>query len=272
MPSLSMSPQVFSILSALVAERAGLHFDLPHATVFGEKVAARAAELGFESLLDYYYFLRYDAGGPAETEALIDALVVNETYLFRELPPLETMVRELLLPRVQAGQRPRVWSAACSTGEEPHTVAMLLATYGILEAVELVASDISGTALARARTGRFGRRALRYDIPGFAAGWLDVGEREIVIRRRFTDAIQWRRLNLLQQDAVAAMGLFDVILCRNVLIYFSDDTVRRVVTSLAGQLVEGGALFVGIAESLLRFAIPLSCEEQSGIFLYKKLP
>src|SRR4051812_4129084 len=135
MPALSMSPQVFSILSALIAERAGLHFDRPHAAVFGEKVAARATELGFESLLDYYYFLRYDAGGPGETETLVDALVVNETYLFRELPPLETMVRELLLPRVQDGQRPRVWSAACSTGEEPHTVAMLLAAYGILDAV-----------------------------------------------------------------------------------------------------------------------------------------
>lgn len=271
MPPLPMSPQVFSILSALVAERSGLHFDLPHASTFGEKVAARAVEQGFDSLLDYYYFMRYDAAGPRELDALIEALVVNETYLFRELPPLETMVRDLVVPRVQQGHRPRVWSAACSTGEEPHTVAMLLAAYGVLDAVELVATDISGAALARARSGRFTRRALRQEVPPFAAHWLTVTEREVAIDRRFTDAIQWRRLNLLDADAVAAMGAFDVILCRNVLIYFNDETVRRVVTTLSGQLIEGGALFVGIAESLLRFAIPLSCEEQDGIFLYRKV-
>lgn len=270
MPPLPMSPQVFSILSALVGERSGLHFDLPHAAVFGEKVAARAAELGFESLLDYYYFMRYDATGPQEADALIEALVINETYLFRELPPLEVMVRDLILPRVQAGHRPRIWSAACSTGEEPHTVAMLLEAHGLSGSVDLVASDISGAVLARARTGRFSRRAVRQDVPAFAAAWLTVGEREVVIDRRFTDAIEWRRINLLDQGAVTGMGLFDVILCRNVLIYFNDETVRRVVTALAGQLVSGGALFVGIAESLLRFAVPLSCEEQSGIFLYKK--
>jgi len=181
------------------------------------------------------------------------------------------MVRELVLPQVLAGRRPRIWSAACSTGEEPHTVAMLLAASGILDEVELVASDISSTVLARARTGRFSRRALRQDMPAFAAPWLTVTPREITVDPRFTAAIQWRRLNLLDQDAVTAMGMFDVILCRNVLIYFSDDTVRRVVTALAGQLVSGGALFVGIAESLLRFAIPLSCEEQGGIFLYRKV-
>ena len=271
MPPLPMSPQVFSILSALVGERSGLHFDRAHAAAFGEKVAARAAELGFESLLDYYYCMRYDATGPQETDALVETLVVNETYLFRELPPLETMVRDLILPRVQAGQRPRIWSAACATGEEPHTVAMLLAAYGVAGAVDLVASDISGAALARARTGRFGRRALRQDVPVFAAGWLAVSEREVVIDRRFTDAIQWRRINLLDRGAVTGLGRFDVILCRNVLIYFNDETVRLVVTALADQLVSGGALFVGIAESLLRFAVPLSCEEQNGIFLYKKI-
>jgi len=271
MSSLPLSPQVFSILTAVVAERTGLHFDVAHMAVFAEKVSARASELGFDSLLDYYYFMRYDAAGPPELDALIETLVVNETYLFRELPPLETMVRDLVVPLVQAGHRPRLWSAACSTGEEPHTVAMLLAAHGILHAVDLVASDISAAALARARTGRFTRRALRQELPVFATQWVTVGEREVTVDRRFTEAIQWRRVNLLDQTAVAAMGLFDVILCRNVLIYFNDDNVRRAVTALANQLVGGGALFVGIAESLLRFAIPLSCEEQNGIFLYKKV-
>jgi chemotaxis protein methyltransferase CheR len=266
-----MSPQLFSILSALVNERAGLHFDLHHAPVFDEKVAARAAEAGFDSLLDYYYFLRYDAASASEMEALVDALVVNETYLFREFAPLEVMITALVLPALGEGRRPRIWSAACSTGEEPHTVAMLLEAHGILDRVDLVASDVSGQALARARAGRFSRRAVRQDVPPFAAPWLKLEPREVVIERRFTDAIDWRRINLLDEATIATLGLFDVVLCRNVLIYFNDTTVRKVVNSLAGRLRPGGALFVGIAESLLRFATPLACEEQGGVFLYRRI-
>src|SRR5690349_4526030 len=109
MSALSMSPQVFSILSALVAERAGLHFDAGNAALVTDKVALRAAEAGFESLLDYYYFLRYDPNGIAELEALVEALVINETYLFRELAPMETLLSEIVVPAVGRGRRPRVW-------------------------------------------------------------------------------------------------------------------------------------------------------------------
>src|SRR6185436_10522639 len=83
---LPLSPQVFSILSALVTDHCGLTFDAAHMPVFAEKIAARAAEAGFESLLDYYYFLRYDAGGADELTALVETLVIGETYFFRELP------------------------------------------------------------------------------------------------------------------------------------------------------------------------------------------
>ena len=103
---LSLSPQVFSILSALVAEHAGLHFGAEHMSVFADKIGARAVEAGFESLLDYYYFLRYDPGGPAELDALVESLVVNETYLFRELGALETMVTRVHRARGQRRAAP----------------------------------------------------------------------------------------------------------------------------------------------------------------------
>jgi chemotaxis protein methyltransferase CheR len=270
MPAVVMSPQVFAILSTLVADRAGLHFDPGHASIFADKVAARAQEAGFDSLLDYYYFMRYDAAGARELDALVDVLVVGETYLFRELAPLEMMVSELLLPAVAAGRRPRVWSAACATGEEPHTVAMLLAAHGVLGAVDLVASDISDRVLERARTGRFGRRALRQQAPEFAAGLMEIDANGVAVARRLTEAIQWRRINLIDAAAVAGMGTFDVVLCRNVLIYFNDQTVREVIDRLAARLAPGGTLFVGVSESLLRFGTQLSCEEHGGVFMYKK--
>jgi chemotaxis protein methyltransferase CheR len=266
-----MSPQVFSILSALVAERAGLYFDLSHAPIFAEKVSARALEAGFESLLDYYYLLRYDPESRDEFDRLVEALVVGETYLFRELEPLETAVSDFIVPLLGSGRRPRIWCAACATGEEPHTVAMLLAARGCLGEVDLVASDINLAALSRARSGRFSRRAVRADIPAFASRWVEIEEREVVIRGKLTDSIDWRHVNLLDHETIEGLGRFDVILCRNVLIYFNDETASRVVERLTARLRVGGALFVGISESLLRFATSLHCEEKNGVFLYRKI-
>jgi len=266
----SLSLPVFSILSGLVAEHAGLQFDVSRMSLFADKVGERAAEAGFDSMLDYYYFLRYDPRGAEELDALVESLVVGETYLFRELGPLEMMVSQLLAPRVAAGARPRVWCAASSTGEEPHTVAMLLAAHGIAQDVELVASDISLGALQRARSGQLSRRALRQQMPAFARSWLDETPQGFRVRPSLTQAIAWHRVNLLDDAAVAALGTFDVILCRNVLIYFSEATIRRVVDQLHRRLRPEGALFVGISESLLRFGGPLVCEEHAGNFLYRR--
>ena len=267
---LPLSPQVFAILSGLVAEHAGLHFDAGHMALFGEKVGARAVEAGFESLLDYYYFLRYDPGGREELDALVESLVVNETYLFRELAPVEVMISSLVPAVLAGGRRPRIWCAACSTGEEPHTVAMLLAARGLLDEVDIVASDVSANALARARSGRLARRSLRQELPPFATKWLTSTERGMAVHPRLTGAIDWRRINLMDSAALASLGTFDVILCRNVLIYFGDATTRKLLERLNQRLVPGGALFVGVSESLLRFGGPLICEELNGVFLYRK--
>jgi chemotaxis protein methyltransferase CheR len=267
---LPLSPQVFSILSSLVMEHCGLNFDAAHMPVFADKLAARAAEQGFESLLDYYYFLRYDAGGADELAALIETLVVGETYFFRELPPLQTLVSQVIAPAVASGHRPRVWCAACATGEEPLTLAMLLAARGLLGEVELVASDINGAALERARAGLHSRRAIRQEMPGFADRWLHATERGLEVHERLRAAISWRRINLIDDAAVTALGTFDAVLCRNVLIYFNDETARRVIDRLTARLVPGGVLLVGVSESLLRFGGPLLCEERDGTFLYRR--
>src|SRR5262245_39642250 len=147
MDDLELTPPVFAILSALIEERIGLTYTLQDRELLASKVSARAAELGFGSLLDYYYYLRYDATSDTEFTALVNALVVNETFFFREFAALSVMVVELLAPRVRAGQTPRVWCAACSTGEEPISLAMLLEQHGLLGRVEIVATDISSNAL-----------------------------------------------------------------------------------------------------------------------------
>ncbi len=270
--SLPLSPQVFAILSALVEERTGLHYDLHERELLADRVSARALECGFDSLLDYYYFLRYDPSAELEMAALSEALVVNETYFFRELPALKLIAEQFVPELLAAGVEPRLWCAASSTGEEPLTLAMLLDEAGLLDRVKLVASDISGRALAHAKAGLYRRRSLRALPSGAIGRWLKGNEDGMRVAPHLIQAVDWVHVNLIDEDRVAKLGQFDAILCRNVLIYFRDQTIQGVIDRLWRRLNPNGYLFVGTSESLLRFDVPFTCEEQRGCFYYRRQP
>jgi chemotaxis protein methyltransferase CheR len=267
--ALTLSPQVFIILRALIEEKTGIHYSDHDRELLAERISVRAEEAAFDSLLDYYYFLRYDPEGKRELSALVETLVVNETYFFRELVPLTVLVDAYLAPAIAAGRRPRVWCAAAATGEEPLTLAMLLARRSLLDQVEILASDISERALDQARRGQYGRRSLRNLPPGYER-WLRVEGERATVAPELIERIRWRRINLIDRVELPPAG-FDAILCRNVLIYFSRETAAQVVENLSARLTPEGVLLVGISESLLGLGTLLRCEERGGAFFYEKV-
>lgn len=270
-PTLELSPSVFSILSSFIEEKAGLHYGLFDRELLQEKTAARAIESGFDSLLDYYYFLRYDPAGAQELAELIEALVVNETYFFREWQAIRVLVDSFIAPWCQAGRRPRIWSAACASGEEPLSLAMALDDKNLLGQVEIVATDISTRVLTKAQAGRFGRRSVRQvPEPHLLNRYLRAEGDGYAVVPELLGAICWERRNLLESADYARMGVFDVILCRNVLIYFADQTVQYVLDYLSKALTQDGVLLVGVSESLLRYGSGFTGEEHSGAFVYRK--
>jgi chemotaxis protein methyltransferase CheR len=276
-----LSPQLFAILSALVEEQLGIHYGREDLDLFSDKIGARAHEAGFDSPLDYYYFLRYDAAAATELDALADALVVGETYFFRELEAVRAGIEQVVAPAVKARGRARIWSAGCATGEEPISIAMALEEAGIRDRCTIVATDVSARALAKAREGNYGQRSLRVLPPhttvsgltdrlsAIAAATIKREGNRGHVAREVIDSIHYKQLNLLDEPGIAALGTFDLVLCRNVLIYFADATVKRVVRSLSDALqTESGRLVIGASESLLRFGTMLRCEERGGAFLY----
>jgi chemotaxis protein methyltransferase CheR len=280
----TLPPRLFQILCSLIEDRLGIACGPNDLPVFSEKITARATETGFESVLDYYYFLRYDPGASAELDALADTLVIGETYFFRELEQARAGVAEVLVPLVARNGQARVWCAGCATGEEPLTIAMLLAEAGIADRCEIVATDLSARAIARAREGYYKARSLRALEPGAEApGWtsklVTIASASIVregsggrVSPALVATIDYRQSNLLDAAAVRELGMFDLILCRNVLIYFGDETIVRVTSSLTGALTDQGALLVGASESLLRFGTALRCAERGGAFFYTRAP
>ena len=267
---LPLSPPVFNILASLIEERAGLHYRTDDLALVRDKISQRAESLGFESLLDYYYFLRYDPQGSAETDVLVEQLVVHETYFFRESDQLRVCLKRLLAQRYASGEIVRIWCAAAATGEEPLTIAMILSDLGLLAQTRILATDVSDKALARAKSGSFGPRSTRALPAGIEGRFVHRQGEKTTVDPSLLAAIEWRRLNLLDEAAVKEAGRFDVILARNVLIYFADNTVRRVVTALTDALVPRGLLLVGASESLLRYGTQLSCEEHGGAFFYRR--
>ncbi|HET6582889.1 MAG TPA: CheR family methyltransferase [Nannocystaceae bacterium] len=271
MADASPSPQVIALFAALVEQHAGLHYRLGERALFADKLVSHAEGLGFDSLLDYYYSLRYDDGDGAAMRALVESLLVHETYFFREVHPLQVAIDRHVAPIVRSGRRARIWSAACATGEEPLSIAMLLADRGLDGACDIVATDLSTAAIARPLTGRYRRRSLRRDGLDIAARWLIREGDEIVVPRRFVDAIQWGIANLCDPVAVASHGEFDLVVCRHVLIYFSEPTIASVVEHIGDRMHDGAGLLVGVSESLLRFSTRLVGEEVDGVFLYRRL-
>lgn len=277
----SLAPPVFTILSSLVEERIGLHHGPNDLDVFATKVLARMEEAGFHSALDYYYYLRYDTASQREFDALTDALVVGETYFFREVDPLRAAIEHAIRPRTQSAGMARIWCTACATGEEPLSIAMLLADAGLLDRCEILATDVSERAILRARANVFGPRSTRITsapLPGvwseelaaLSARWLRPAPDGVSVDPFIHAAVDFRQFNLMAWANEEPFGVFDLIVCRNVLIYFDDATVRTVVEHLSRSLRADGKLLVGASESLLRFGTMLHCEERGGAFFYTK--
>lgn len=268
--ALAFPPALVGVVSSLIEERTGIHYGEADRELLIAKILTRALEAGFESPLDYYYLLRYDDPLFREFDALVESLVVSETYFFREVQQLRILCNDMIAPAVKTGEHPRIWCAAAATGEEPLTLAMLLSQEGLLDRVEIVATDISSRAIARAKEGMYGARSFRAIDSADKARWFDdLGEQSLV-NPALRSAIAWKRVNLVDDSAVELLGKFDIIVCRNVLIYFGDETVRHVASRLAQSLAERGRLVVGASESLMRFGTLFVCEEREGAFFYRK--
>ena len=145
---LPLASQVFTILAGLIEERGGLQYRLDDLELLRDKVSPRAEQLGFESLLDYYYYLRYDPNGPAELDALLEFLVVHETYFFREVDQLEALVRDLLPPLLAQRERVRIWCAALRTNS-PYARSRLYSRVTSSTRSTESSSMIGGTATIR---------------------------------------------------------------------------------------------------------------------------
>jgi chemotaxis protein methyltransferase CheR len=207
------------------------------------------------------YFAQLRANVSQEIEHFINALTVNETYFYREEHQLQCLtndlLRETLAVRRQAGPI-RIWSQPCSTGEEPYSIAIwLLENWPQVDSheIEIIGSDIDTRVLEEAQEGRYGRRALMRLNPDLIAKYfVQEDEEHWRILEDLRSSVRFTRANLVDPTGTRQHGRFDVIFCRNVLIYFDDAARRTAAENLFDNLVPGGFLCLGHTESMSRIS------------------
>jgi chemotaxis protein methyltransferase CheR len=263
-----------TLLRDLIHERVGLLFDDSKINLLADKLAPLILERGFDSFLDYYYLLKYDADSAHEWQMVVNALSVQETYFWREMEQIHGLAEEII-PMLLAKNPTlpvRIWSAACATGEEPLTIAMRLNESGWFERanIEIYASDASSTALERAQKGSYRERSFRALPANLKQKYFTSNGKEWHVAPALREKIRWTQANLLETDETALLSSVSVIFCRNVFIYFSPDAMRRVVELFAEKMIPPAFLFVGAAESLLKVTDDFELEEIGNAFVYVK--
>jgi chemotaxis protein methyltransferase CheR len=238
--------------------RTGMIFGESKRYYIDRRVSERRLATGAPTFADYFAILRSEAG---ELERLVNSFTINETYFYREEHQLRCMSKALL-PILVAdrapGDRVRIWSVPCSTGEEPFSIAIwLLENWPMVDAynIEIIGSDIDTRALAEARIGVFGERALARMPPTVVDRYFEPlrgGTRRII--QDLEESVSFTAVNLIDAKAMAAHGAFDLIFCRNVLIYFDDASRLAACHHLYDALRPGGFICLGHSESMTRIS------------------
>jgi chemotaxis protein methyltransferase CheR len=240
--------------AALVRRRTGLVIGETRGDVFADALAdaMRAADVSEPAV-----YLANLAATPALLDDLVGVVTVGETYFFRD-PGQFAVLRERVLPELLArtdGNRPlRIWSAGCASGEEPYSIAMLLDQLGALDRAWILGTDISRPALARARRGRYDRWSFRGVEDRVVARYFTRTGSRYHLVPRLRQAVEFRYLNLADASypsATTGMSSLDLVVCRNVLIYFDGETIRRVTAQLVAALAPDGWLLLGASDPVI---------------------
>ncbi len=246
------------LLCEFLYRRTGMAYGETKRPYIERRVADGMHRAGTADFPAYMAMLR--AGGQ-EVERLINSFTVNETYFYREAYQLRCLSRALL-PEIVARRGPgdlvRLWSVPCATGEEPYSIAIwLLENFSLVDAynIEIMASDIDTSVLEAAAAGRYGERALSRLSPALQDRYfapVQNGTRQIL--RDLRESVIFTAVNLVDRRAMAAQGMFDIIFCRNVLIYFDDASRLLAADALYNALHPGGFVCLGHTESMTRIS------------------
>jgi len=277
-PDILMTDEEFRLIRDYIYNHCGLSFDTSSKFLFEKRLANRVRTHQLKNFKEYYRFLRYDPKSNEELSAVIDILTTNETYFFRESCQLKAFSEEILPEiknRKDANAREKnlsIWSAGCSTGEEPYTIAMLILETGLFRdwGIEIFGNDISQRVLQVARRGVYTQTSFRSTDKSFIDKYFDPIEGKYKIKDEVKNMVRFGYLNLMDRNKMSLLRNMDVVFCRNVLIYFDIESKKKVIQNFYDKLEEGGYLLLGHAESIMNISTAYALQHLKNDMVYRK--
>jgi chemotaxis protein methyltransferase CheR len=276
--NVELSEEEFRLLRDFIHEQFGLFFDDSQRGSLRSRLSGRLASLGLGSFEDYYHYLRFGPQHAEERERMATHLTNNETYFFRETPQLavfaDAVLKSLKDRKTARGDRRlAVLSAGCSSGEEAYTLAMVIYDSGLFFwgwDVQVTGMDLDPVALEKARRAVYHPNSFRSIRPPLVEKHFVKEPGGARVKDPIRKMTSFRQGNIVEPASYAGLAPLDVIFCRNVLIYFSDAMILRVVKLFHEALAPGGYLFLGHAESLSRITDMFTPIRFHGAMVYQK--
>lgn len=273
----TMSDADFDALRKIIYTRSGIHFPDNKKYVLESRLGQRLTELELDDFGGYVQFLSIGPYQNDEFQEMFNRITINETSFFRNEPQLDAFERKILPQIIESRKdtkRLRIWSAACSSGEEPFTLAMILhRTLGIRLAdwtIEILGTDISEKVLETAQSGRYTDYAMRSTPSLVKQRYFKQDGPYYEVDATIRSMVNFELLNLKDKAGARRHGIWDVIFCRNVMIYFDDAMKKQVLGTFAEQLSPGGVLLIGHSETIRGGEAPFAAMPYPEAFAYTK--
>ncbi|MCL4322282.1 MAG: protein-glutamate O-methyltransferase CheR [Deltaproteobacteria bacterium] len=256
-PNTNLSDEIFYKLKNLIYDISGIYFNEQKKYLLEARLSRRLSILDLPNFEDYYNYLKYSPKKKSEIKELLNSVTTNETSFFRDSPQLDVFMDVLkqivIAPSVSPNKKIRIWSAGCSTGEEPYTIAMMIKeNFPFSNAkFDIIGSDISEHVLDSAKRGIYNDYTLRNASKGIIAKYFNKADNDsFALKDEIKNMVGFYNVNLVDAKEVKNLDIFDIVLCRNVIIYFDDESKKRAISNIYESLKIGGHLFLGHSESL----------------------
>jgi len=270
-----LSDELFDKYVKLVYKKTGIYYENNKKYFVQKRLEKRAEIVQAQDLSDYYSLLKFSEDS-SEFDQLINELTVNETYFFRDFPQLRNFAEDVLPFYVQnraKGKRLKIWSAACSSGEEPYTLSIILLE--MLENpeewdIQIIASDINTEVLQSAKIGLYDSRSIRDVPPEYLEKYFIRRQDKYLINLAARKNVTFMKLNLMNDADMSLITGCDFIFCRNCLIYFDDHSRRSVLAKFYDSLNPGGFVFLGHSESVGRISSAYQVQKIGDTIVYSR--
>lgn len=263
----------FVELSDLIYKHAGITFTINKKYLIENRLSRRLNELNFNSFKDYLYFLKYDPKGKSELNVMINLVTINETYFLREKGQIEHMAKVLIPQMIKTGKKSfKIFSAACSTGEEPYSIAIMLNEAGLFSKAhfDIIGVDINYHVIETAKKGEYRTVSFRGVPSSIQNKYFKKNGFVYELNNEIKSQVRFFQGNLMETSLYSKLGKVDFIFCRNVLIYFDINAKKRVIDNFHRLLNTPGYLFLGHSETLSKISTNFTMNNFGGGIVYIK--